>query len=86
MAIFRGRYKKGNFRGIRKTGKIAFLGLWRSLAAGWSFFRTTKKEALISGPRKIGPNFRTTKNRPIFGAEKTAQKTRFLGPGNKTAF
>ena len=45
MAILGGLYKKGNFRGIRKTGKIPFLGLWRSLAAGWSFFRTTKKEA-----------------------------------------
>ena len=62
MAIFRGRYKKGNFRGIRKTGKIAFLGIWRLLAAGWSFFRTAKKEAKfqnpenkarISGPPKI---------------------------------
>ena len=52
MAIFRGLYKKGNFRGIRKTGKITFLGIWRSLAAGWSFFRTTQKEARISGPRK----------------------------------
>lgn len=50
MAIFRGRYKKGNFRGIRKTGKIPFLGLWRSLAAGWSFFRITKKEAKFQDP------------------------------------
>ena len=86
MAIFRGRYKKGNFRGIRKTGKIPFLGLWRLLAAGWSFFRTTKKEAKfqdlenkarISGPPKIG----------LFsGPKKTARKPRFLGPGNKAAF
>jgi hypothetical protein len=45
MAIFRGRYKKGKFRKIRKTGKIPFMGIWRSLAAEWSFFRTTKKEA-----------------------------------------
>lgn len=50
MAVFWGRYKKGNFRGIRKTGKITFLEIWRSLAAGGSFFRTTKKEAQISGP------------------------------------
>ena len=52
MAIFGVGIKKGNFRGIRKTGEITFLGLWRSLTAGWSFFRTTKKEALISGSRK----------------------------------
>jgi hypothetical protein len=45
MAIFGGQYKKGNFRGILKSGKIPFLGIWRLLAAGWSFFRTTKKEA-----------------------------------------
>ena len=76
MSIFRGRYKKGNFRGIRKTGKIAFLGIWRLLAAGWSFFRTTKKEA----------KFQDHQNRSIFGAEKTGRKTRFLGPGNKVAF
>ena len=72
MAVFRGRYKKGNFREIRKTGKIPFLGLWRSLAAGWSFFRTTKKEAKfqdlenkarISGPPKIG-RFSGPKKRP----------------------
>lgn len=44
MAVFKGQYKKGNFRGIRKTGEITFLGIWRLLAAGWSFFRTTKKE------------------------------------------
>lgn len=50
MAFFGGRYKKGNFRGIRKTGKITFLGLWRSLAAGWSFFRTTQKEAKFQDP------------------------------------
>lgn len=63
MAIFGAGIKKGNFRGIRKTGKIPFLGIWRSLAAGWSFFRTTKKGAefqdpenktRISGPPKIG--------------------------------
>ncbi len=63
MAIFEGRHKKGNFRRIRKTGKIAFLGLWLLMAAGWSFFRTTKKGAIfqdlenkarISGPPKIG--------------------------------
>lgn len=45
MAVFKGQYKKGNFRGIRKTGEITFLGIWRLLTAGWSFFRTTKKEA-----------------------------------------
>ena len=45
MAFFGGMYKKGNFRGIRKTGKIPFLGIWRLLAAGGSFFRTTKKGA-----------------------------------------
>lgn len=45
MAFLGVSIKKGNFRGIRKTGGITFLGLWRSLAAGWSFFRTTKKEA-----------------------------------------
>ena len=63
MAIFKGQYKKGDFRRIRKTGKITFLGIWRLLAAGWSFFRTTKKEtkfqnpenkARISEPPKIG--------------------------------
>lgn len=56
MAFFRGRYKKGNFRGIRKTGKIPFLGIWRSLAAGGSFFRTTKK----------GAKFQDPENRPEF--------------------
>jgi hypothetical protein len=56
MAIFRGRYKKGNFRGIRKTGKIPFLVIWRSLAAGWSFSGTPKKR----------PNFRTPKIGLIF--------------------
>lgn len=56
MAIFGGLYKKGNFRGIRKTGKIEFLGIWRLLAAGWSFFRTTKKEAKFQDP-KIRPEF-----------------------------
>lgn len=72
MAIFGVGIKKGNFRGIRKTGKIPFLGLWRSLAAGWSFFRTTKKEAKfqdlenkarISGPPKID-RFSGPKKRP----------------------
>ena len=72
MAIFGGLYKKGNFSRIRKTGKIEFLGIWRSLTAGWSFFRTTKKEtkfqnpenkARISGPPKIG-RFSGPKKRP----------------------
>jgi hypothetical protein len=56
MAIFGGQYKKGNFRGILKSGKIPFLGIWRLLAAGWSFFRTTKKET----------KFQAAENRPVF--------------------
>ena len=67
MAIFGGLYKKGNFRGIRKTGKIAFLGIWLLLAAGWSFFRTTQKEAKFQAAENR-PYFQATKNRPILEA------------------
>lgn len=51
MAIFGGQYKKGNFRGIRKTGKIRFLGIWRLLATGWSFPGPPKR-GQISDRRK----------------------------------
>ena len=86
MAFLGVGIKRGILGESEKTGKIPFLGLWRSLTTGWSFFRTTKKEAKfqdpenkarISGPPKIGR---------FSGAEKTGRKTRFLGPGNKAAF
>lgn len=85
MAVFRGRHKKGNFRGIRKTGKIPFLGLWRSLAAGGSFSGPPKKRPNFRTP-KIKPEFQDRQKRADFRGRKNGPKTRFLGPGNKAAF
>jgi hypothetical protein len=66
MVVFRGRHKKGIFREIRKNRKNHISGNMAIAGSRMVIFQDHQKRDQISEPRKSDPNFRTTKNRPIF--------------------
>ena len=65
MAFLGVSIKKGNFRGIRKNRQNPISGNMAIADSGRVIFQDHQKR---------GPNFRTTKNRPIFGGRKNGPK------------
>ena len=52
MVVFRGWYKKGNFRGIRKNRKNHISGIMVIAGSRMVIFQDHQKRGQISGPRK----------------------------------